>query len=134
MSNRLVLIRGLPGSGKSTISKTYFSDWIHLEADMYFMSPQGVYLFDGSRIKNAHSWCFETTKILLNSGSSVVVANTFTTGKEINPYITYAVTNNVPYVIFRTKNQYGSIHNVPEEAIDRMKARFEDLENEVIWR
>lgn len=134
MNNKLVLIRGLPGSGKSTIARQYFNDCIHLEADMYFISPQGVYLFDGTKIRYAHSWCFDTTKILLNNNKSVVVSNTFTTKKEIAPYIEYAKENNIPYIVFRTNHTYGSIHEVPEEAINRMKNRFENLENEFIWR
>jgi predicted kinase len=133
MSNKLVLIRGLPGSGKSTAARQYFSDCIHLEADMYFTSPQGEYIYDASKIKQAHAWCQESTRIFLNNNKNVVVSNTFTTRKELDFYITYANENNIPYVVFRMKNNYGSIHNVPQEVINRMSLRFEDVEKELLW-
>ena len=133
MTNKLVLIRGIPGSGKSTIARQYFSDCIHLEADMYFISPQGDYVYDPSRIKQAHAWCFESAKIFLNNKKDVVVSNTFTTHKEINPYIQYASNNNIPYVVFRTRQNYGSIHSVPADIIDKMRNRFQDIEKEVLW-
>jgi adenylate kinase family enzyme len=41
--SRLIIIRGLPGSGKSTFAKSYFNGYIHLEADMYFVQPDGSY-------------------------------------------------------------------------------------------
>jgi uridine kinase len=75
--NRLVLIRGLPGSGKTTYAKNYFNGHIHLEADMYFIESDGFYNWTAERLGKAHSWCFETTKIMLNNGYDVVVSNTF---------------------------------------------------------
>lgn len=133
MTNKLVLIRGLPGSGKSTVARQYFNDCVHLEADMYFTSPAGNYVYDPVKIKQAHAWCQESTKIFLNNKKDVVVSNTFTTHKEIDFYINYAKENSIPYIIFRMNNNYGSIHNVPEETIEKMKARFEDIEGEVVW-
>lgn len=132
MTNRLILIRGIPGSGKSTYARQYFSDCIHLEADMYFSAPNGEYIYDPSKIKQAHAWCQESTKIFLNNGKDVVVSNTFTTSKELDFYINYATEHNIPYAVFRMTKNYGSIHNVPSEAIDRMTARFEGIEGEIL--
>ena len=131
MLNKLILIRGIPGSGKSTYAKTHFSDHIHLEADMYFMSPTGDYIYDATRIKSAHSWCQESTKIFLSNGYDVVVSNTFTTLKEMNFYINLAKEWDIPYAVFRLNTEYGSIHNVPQEVIEKMKARFENFEGEI---
>ena len=35
--NNLILIRGLPGSGKSTVARMMNSAFEHFEADMWFM-------------------------------------------------------------------------------------------------
>jgi len=61
----------------------------HLETDQFWM-VDGEYKFDMSRIKEAHQWCQDKTKSMLNMGQSVVVSNTFTTQKEMKPYFDMA--------------------------------------------
>jgi adenylate kinase family enzyme len=39
----LILVRGVPGSGKSTYAKTLV-DWYAIEADQYFVRIDGVYM------------------------------------------------------------------------------------------
>jgi adenylylsulfate kinase-like enzyme len=53
--NELVLIRGLPGTGKSTRAKK-MRDHLHLEADMFLM-VDGVYVYDQSKVRAAHEQC-----------------------------------------------------------------------------
>ena len=131
-NNRLVLVRGLPGSDKSTYAKSYFVGHIHLEADMYFIQSDGSYDWTADRLGKAHNWCFETAKIMLNNGYDVVVSNTFTTLKELNPYIELANQNDIQYAVFRMTSEYNSIHNVPQIVIEKMRIRFEDYEQEVM--
>lgn len=57
---KLVLIRGLPGSGKSTIARA-MAAYEHYEADMYF-EKGGEYCYDASKIKDAHEWCQRETR------------------------------------------------------------------------
>jgi predicted kinase len=131
-NNRLILVRGLPGSGKSTYAKSYFGGHIHLEADMYFIQSDGSYDWTPERLGKAHSWCFETAKILLNNGYDVVVSNTFTMLKELNPYIELANHTDAQYAVFRMTTEYQSVHNVPNVVIEKMRARFENYEEEVL--
>lgn len=131
MDNMLAIIRGLPGSGKSTLAREQFFTYVHLEADMYHMVA-GKYKFDGDRVHLAHKWCQETCRIFLNSGLSVVVSNTFTTLKEIQPYADMAKELGIPMHVYRLTADYGSIHNVPAEVIEKMKGRFQDFEGERI--
>lgn len=41
----LVIVRGLPGSGKTTYVRENFSPCEHVEADMFF-EHKGYYVFD----------------------------------------------------------------------------------------
>jgi hypothetical protein len=96
---------------------------------MYFIQDDGSYGFNRALLSNAHSWCQETTKILLRNGHSIIVSNTFTTLKEMQFYLDLKVDN---LFVFRMNTNYGSIHNVPNEVIGRMKSRFEDYPDEVL--
>lgn len=122
----LILVRGLPGSGKSTIAQQiamYFENE-HIETDMFWMQD-GEYKFDIARIKEAHEWCQNKTRELLEIFDNVVVANTFTTKKELQPYFDIAKEFGIVPNVILCQNQWQNIHNVPQEAMDRMKARFE---------
>lgn len=69
MRPHLTLIRGLPGSGKSTLAKTLSA--VHLEADMYFVNPQGEYHFRPEHLAQAHEWCQQQTEYWLQQGKDV---------------------------------------------------------------
>jgi len=124
----LYLIRGLPGSGKSTFAKQLFdSDVIsaYFEADQYFMLD-GVYKFNPSLLGVVHNHCQESTKYILSRGDSVAVSNTSTTEKEVETYRKIAEDYNATFVSIVVENRHGgtNIHNVPEEKIEQMKNRF----------
>ena len=125
----IYLIRGLPGSGKSTYAKNL--NCLHLEADMYHM-VNGEYKFDVSKLSKAHHWCMMSfLKSIEDGATDIVISNTFTTFKEIEPYIDICKGYNRDYKIIRMIGNYGSVHNVPEEVITKMSERFEDIEGEV---
>ena len=122
----LYLLRGLPGSGKSTLAKS-ISD-VHYEADMYFVNADGAYVFNPALLKDAHNWCQTMTQIAMEYNTpKVVVSNTFTQEWEMEAY--YKLAEDYGYVVFSliVENRHGGIneHGVPEEALDRMRARFE---------
>lgn len=122
----LYIIRGLPGSGKSTLANLLAAKtpgMRHYEADQHFM-VDGEYRFDASDLVVAHLACFQNTKMSLEDGHDVVVANTFTTLREMRNYVEYANDNGHDIVVITCEANYGSIHNVPDHAIDRMRNRF----------
>jgi adenylate kinase family enzyme len=54
----LFLVRGIPGSGKSTFAKHIWNEYAICEADKFFHNKEtGEYNFDPSRLKEAHEWC-----------------------------------------------------------------------------
>ena len=124
----LYLLRGLPGSGKSTLAKTLVGKkGYHFEADMYFYDKEGNYNFDPSLLYSAHRWCYiNTYHIMSFQKSDVVVSNTFTTEKELEQYLELAETWSYKVVSLVVENRHGnkSIHDVPDETLDKMEKRF----------
>ena len=120
----LYLVRGLPGSGKTTYAKTL--NCFHLEADMYMME-NGQYCYDHSRVGLAHDWCYQQACQAIDEGMDVVVSNTFIKLKFMIPYIQYAREHDCPISIKEMSGDYGNIHNVPEEVMESMKKAWEPL-------
>lgn len=129
-NGNLILIRGLPGSGKTTIANKLLDEIgnsFHVEADMFFMRETGKYEFDKEKLKDAHKWCFDMACFALRGERTVIVSNTFVMKWEMEPYINFAVASGMPFKIITATGSYQSVHNVPSETIERMKARWEDF-------
>jgi predicted kinase len=120
------IIRGLPGSGKSTLAKQIagFTNALHFEADMFF-EQNGSYDFNIALIGEAHRWCQSNVYEALEAERSVIVSNTFTTMKELEPYITMSNIFGIKAQIITCQGDFGSIHNVPKDTLDKMKRRFQ---------
>jgi len=124
---KLILIRGLPGSGKTTMAKSMMTpNTRHYEADMYFDQADGNYKFDASQLKQAHAWCQRKTRAALEAGLDVIVSNTFTQHWEMESYVKMAEELGVKLEIITARGQWQNIHGVPDSAIQRMKDRWQD--------
>jgi hypothetical protein len=127
MTKTLILLRGLPGSGKSTVA-SLFGDVPHFEADMYFINSDGNYEFKPERIREAHEWCQHAVHIHMQQGSPiVVVSNTFTTEWEMDAYQMFAEEEGYRVVTLVVENRHGSenIHGCPPEKVEMMRERFQ---------
>jgi len=129
---QVIILRGVPGAGKSTYAKTLGNPSI-VSAD-YFLTANGVYKFDPKLLPKAHRECWAWFYAYLKLGVlTVVVDNTNTTAAEIAPYVLPAetlgyavtiVTLRVDPLVAAARN----IHGVPTPKVLQMHQRLLDAE------
>ena len=136
MEKTLYIVRGLPGSGKSTFAKKLVgSDFLVCEADKYFIDPvTEEYKFDVSLLKRAHEWCQTQVERYMKDSlvndqfyREIAVSNTFTQEWEMKPY--FELAEKYGYTVFVTivENRHGgkNVHGVPDDKLEIMRNRFE---------
>lgn len=123
----LLLIRGLPGSAKSTLATTLAPD-ANFSGDDFFTDSRGNYRFDGSRLKEAHHQCETRTREAMEAGVSIIaVHNTFVESWTAQPYFDMAAELGYSVFIIECQNDYGNRHGVPESKIQEMRNKWEPL-------
>jgi tRNA uridine 5-carbamoylmethylation protein Kti12 len=129
----LILLRGVPGSGKTTLGNAIlFTNQSNIQdvlsADNFFINEKEEYVFDFSKLKEAHNDCqVKCAERMRNEFSKIVVANTFTQEWEMEPYFLMAERYNYRIHTVIVENRHGNknVHNVPDEKIEQMIKRFE---------
>lgn len=121
---RLQIIRGLPGSGKTSLALDRYSHLMRIETDMFF-TRRGKYVFTLDLNKKAVKWFNKTVRDMAKTGMDFVVTGVFAAHTErlantISTGIDYGYE---VYLKTLTKN-YGNIHDVPKEHLDAMRDGF----------
>jgi adenylate kinase family enzyme len=134
MNGVLFLVRGLPGSGKTSFASAIWNDYAVCEADKFFYDKEGNYNFDPSKLKEAHAWCKNEVEIRMKDHQinqqyypEIAVSNTFTQEWEMEDYFKLAEKYEYKVVSLILENRHGSqnIHGVPDEKLQIMKDRFQ---------
>ncbi|XP_004631125.2 NEDD4-binding protein 2-like 2 [Octodon degus] len=90
----LILLRGLPGSGKTTLSRILLGqsrDGIVFSTDDYFHHQDG-YRYNVNQLGDAHDWNQNRAKQAIAQGRSpVIIDNTNTQAWEMKPYVEMAI-------------------------------------------
>jgi len=127
---RVIILSGIPGSGKSTYTKTLEPDFT-VSADSFFEIPGKGYVFNPAKLPAAHQECFlEAIGWLeMNTAGLLVVDNTNTSAWEIAPYVLAGEAYDASVEIHRltvdvATAKMRNIHGVPDAVIESMAARF----------
>lgn len=142
---KVIIMRGLPGSGKSTkaegllIDFTGFSDKTYglYSTDDYF-THFGIYKFDVKQIADAHHWNYIRFKrAIKNKYNLIIIDNTNTQFWECEKYVEKALENKymVQFVEPDTEWKFDvdtlverNTHSVPKANIEKMLKRWQTTE------
>lgn len=120
----LYLIRGLPGSGKTTLAHK-LTEWV-CEADDYYM-VEGEYIWSKDKLKEAHAMCQYNCKLAMRAGiETVAVSNTGVKKWESKAYKLLAEEWGYTVIEIVCKGNFNNIHGVPFEKIEQMRKDWED--------
>jgi len=134
MNGVLFLVRGLPGSGKTSFATAIWNDYAVCEADKFFYDKEGNYNFDSSKLKDAHAWCKNEVETRMKDHQDnqqyypeIAVSNTFTQEWEMEDYFKLAEKYGYKVVSLIIENRHGgqNVHGVTEDKLQIMKNRFQ---------
>ena len=129
----LILVRGLPGSGKSSFAGNFESAEVFAADDFFYRRGEGKYAFDPTLLGEAHAYCQRATRSALYAGSVVVVTNTFSQRWELEPYFKIAAEVDTRVVVVDLFDAglddealaERGLHGVTASGIATMRARWE---------
>jgi predicted kinase len=127
---QLVMIRGLPDSGKSTLASCIGRAFngVTVEEDQYMVGQDGKYAFDAARLEGCRAMCLARARVILSRGGTAIVSNIFASQEEAEPYFELAREMKVPVAVYHCQSHFEdeSTHNVPDAVVQRMRLRWVD--------
>ena len=136
---QLVILRGLPGSGKSTVAQKiveHAQNAVICSADHYFMKD-GKYDFNAAELPQAHADCqMSANRAMANGRNPVVIDNTNIKCSHMQPYIEMAERYDYVVVVWPVGGQRANdveeymarqIHGVPRALMEKMANEYESV-------
>lgn len=137
----LYIMRGIPGSGKSTMARHILAqslsegaDGAIFSTDDYFMSPQGDYVFDPVKLAAAHAWNQDRAVRAMDKLDTIIIDNTNILKAHYANYVAEAKARGYRINIvtvgsfdpdFVQECAMRNTHRVPLHTIQRMAQNFE---------
>lgn len=122
---RMTVLRGAPGSGKSTLAQQIVAASTNprgvavCSTDSYFMRGD-VYRFDPTKLGEYHAENQAHAAAMCAEGLDVIVDNTNSALWEMKPYVEAAVHYGCSITVVTCRSNYGNIHGVPSEVVQRI--------------
>lgn len=132
---QVYLIRGIPGSGKTTHAKRVLHSDVVIEDDDFF-TRNGVYKFVEAELPEAQAFALKRFSLAIadrrNRDKTISVCNTFSRRWEIAPYIEACKKAGVEFSVIRMDGTFENVHDIPEYKVHNMSRSIENVDGEVV--
>lgn len=125
----LILLRGLPGAGKSTLADVLSENkWPVFSVDSFFtdaVTQEYQFRFEDNHL--AYKACQQGTETAMqNRIEKIFVDNTFTLEWEMEPYFKLAGAYNYRLFVLTVENRHQgkNIHRISEEQVKKMADKY----------
>jgi len=129
-SKNLILLRGLPGAGKSSLGKVLSENGKYpvFAIDNYFINKiTGEYVFNFAENYLAYQQCESLCKQALEKGNTkVFIDNTFTLDWELSPYLKLAAEFDYTLYVITVEKYHDNknVHDVSQGQIKKMAEKY----------
>ena len=126
----LILLRGLPGSGKTTLAKILSENNTYpvFSVDDYFTNEiTGEYIFNFQNNHLAYKQCEDLSRDAMKQNiTKIIVHNTFTLDWELEPYFKLALEFNYNLFVVTVENYHTNknTHGVSDEQLQKMAEKY----------
>ena len=136
MSKQIIVIRGIPGAGKTTMAHQLKDDFERsgktaecLEYTMYYAEAGTSYKDSGEHDK-ASMWLDERIRSILPTADAVIVSNTCLHKDDIYGFRALADDNGAELTVYRLETQWEN--KVPAYVSQGLKSVFEPWPEEIV--
>lgn len=129
--NALILLRGLPGSGKTTLAKLLSENNTYpvFSVDDYFTDEvTGEYIFNFQNNHLAYKQCEALTNDAMQQAiPKILVHNTFTLDWEMEPYFKLSLKYECNLHVLTLENYHHgkNSHHVTDEQLSKMAEKYQ---------
>lgn len=126
----LILLRGLPGSGKSSLAESLSENGkypVYSVDDFFTDKITGAYKFEFEKNHMAYKACEENVKKAMNSGiQKIFLDNTFTLEWEMETYFKLASGFNYRVFVVTVEKRHNgkNIHGISDDQLKKMAEKY----------